>query len=87
MIRFWKFNAFVGTVGFVLLLTAFYVGDYSVHTYPLSDMPRNFASHSITLVTNDRSSYFGLVGGTCVAWQAVMTVLGLLVGFFRAPSR
>jgi hypothetical protein len=84
--RFWKFNAFVGTVGIVLLVAAFFAGR---HTYSLTFNPSAPGDSPASLSwigTTSQSLYMCLVGAGCLVWQMVMTVIGLLVGFFRAPS-
>jgi formate hydrogenlyase subunit 3/multisubunit Na+/H+ antiporter MnhD subunit len=79
MSRFWKFNSLVGSLGLILLIVAYFTG---VH-YETMTEPPNF---SILWSLTKQSAYFLMVSAGCFAWQLIMTFLGILVGFFRAPS-
>jgi hypothetical protein len=84
MARFWKFNAFVGTVGVVLLVWAFFVT--SQHNYALDRA--SYVVSAAGVVDADRNALvMATVGAAFLAWQLLMTLLGLLVGFFGGSNR
>lgn len=82
MARFWKFNSFVGTVGVILAVVSYF---NTHHTEKLTN-----GVYDITVAAGQSSERVALtlavVGAVCLGWQILMTLLGLLVGFFRAPN-
>lgn len=83
MARFWKFNTLIGTLGLVALGAAFFLAN---HKYLYDARCGVLAAQVFVDVHHNPSVFFLMVGAAFVAWQVVMTVLGLLAGFFAGVS-
>jgi hypothetical protein len=79
---FWKFNSFVGSVGFALLIAAFFAGD---HTVTLT-LPERMSS-AVWVAKEPLPIYLAYGAAFCLVWQLALTVVGFLCSCFGSSSQ